>query len=649
MTASPILAAAAALAVAGGWTLSHPAAAEAVHEYQGASLSADGAFIASVESDQNADDPKTPHGRIVVRDASGKVAAIYDPCGACRYAGLAFAPDSDAVAFIATDRATGSAALEVAEAGAVRSIVEVKGNAGVPRWSPDGRTLALLVTIGAHKEVGAVQAGAPLTGEIGSVVDEQRIAVVPRAGGALRLVSPVDTWVYEYDWTPDGRGFVATAAKGDGDDNWWIAKLVRFDAETGAQRILAAPKYQMNAPRVSPDGRTVAFIGGIMSDFGSVGGDLFTVSLDGGEPKDVTQGFKGSFTGVVWRGDRLLASALEGGSEVIAEVSPKSGAVRTLATLDGSTSAGDGHFALDAKGRTAVMASQTFSNPPALKVGPLADLRTVTHDNDALSPHVEARSVVWTSEGYRVQGWLLSPVARRPGVQYPMITIVHGGPSAASTPSYVSSGTVRDLIDHGYYVFEPNPRGSYGQGEAFTEANVRDLGGGDLRDILAGVDAVEKIAPIDDRRLGVYGHSYGGFMTMWSVTHTNRFHAAVAGAGVANWVSYYGENGIDQWMLPFFGASAYDDPAIYDKLSPIRAIKNAKTPTFIYVGERDVECPAPQSIEFWHGLKAEGVETSLVIYEGEGHRIGKPEHMRDLAHRLVAWFDDHLKAKDPAS
>ena len=154
---------------------------------------------------------------------------------------------------------------------------------------------------------------------------------------------------------------------------------------------------------------------------------------------------------------------------------------------------------------------------------------------------------------------------------------------------------------------------------------------------------MEKVAPIDDKRLGIFGHSYGGFMTMWTVAHTARFHAAVAGAGIANWVSYYGENGIDQWMIPFFGASAYDDPAIYEKLSPLTTIKNAKTPTFIYVGERDVECPAPQSIEFWHALKELNVPVSLVIYEGEGHGIRKPEHVHDLAHRLVGWFDQYLK------
>jgi dipeptidyl aminopeptidase/acylaminoacyl peptidase len=132
-------------------------------------------------------------------------------------------------------------------------------------------------------------------------------------------------------------------------------------------------------------------------------------------------------------------------------------------------------------------------------------------------------------------------------------------------------------------------------------------------------------------------------MTMWGVTHSQRFKAAVAGAGIANWISYYGQNGIDQWMVPFFGATMYDDPAVYRAASPIESIKAAKTPTFIYVGERDVECPPAQSLEFWHGLKAMGVPTSLVIYADEGHSLRKGEHQRDLRAREIGWFNKYLK------
>jgi dipeptidyl aminopeptidase/acylaminoacyl peptidase len=190
---------------------------------------------------------------------------------------------------------------------------------------------------------------------------------------------------------------------------------------------------------------------------------------------------------------------------------------------------------------------------------------------------------------------------------------------------------------------QPNPRGSFGNGEAFTRANVKDFGYGDLRDILSGVDEAIKIAPIDSTRLGITGWSYGGYMTMWAVTQTNRFKAAMAGAGIANYQSYYGENKIDQWMIPFFGKSVYDDPEVYARSSPITFIKKAKTPTLVIVGDSDGECPTPQSYEFWHALKTLGVETQLVVYEHEGHMFIKPEHRRDRIRRTVAWFDAHLQ------
>jgi dipeptidyl aminopeptidase/acylaminoacyl peptidase len=117
----------------------------------------------------------------------------------------------------------------------------------------------------------------------------------------------------------------------------------------------------------------------------------------------------------------------------------------------------------------------------------------------------------------------------------------------------------------------------------------------------------------------------------------------VAGAGIANWQSYYGENDIDQWMIPFFGASVYDDPEVYARSAPITFIKNAKTPTLVLVGDRDGECPSPQSFEFWHALRTFGVETQLVVYPDEGHVIGQPEHQRDVTRRTLEWFDHHLK------
>ncbi len=160
--------------------------------------------------------------------------------------------------------------------------------------------------------------------------------------------------------------------------------------------------------------------------------------------------------------------------------------------------------------------------------------------------------------------------------------------------------------------------------------------------------AVSARLPIDPERIGITGWSYGGFMTMFAVTQTQRFRAAVAGAGISNWQSYYGENSIDQWMIPFFGASVYDDPAVYARSSAINFIHNAKTPTLMVVGDRDGECPAPQSFELWHALRAQRVPARLVVYPGEGHRLAAPEHRRDVLERALAWFEQYMPSQDDA-
>jgi dipeptidyl aminopeptidase/acylaminoacyl peptidase len=618
-----------------------------VRQFHDLALTAAADRLADIESSETGEEAKRPHGVLVIRSArDGAVLRTIDPCPTCTYASPAWSPKGDALAFLASNDDSFGVTLYVVEQGEPRVVVQFKGVAGVPRWSPDGSSLALLATADAHKKTGATQASAPQVGEIGEVNDEQRIAVVAPAGGPLRFVSPADTFVYEYDWAPDGKGFVATAAKGNGDNNWWVAKLETVDAATGAETVLASPKFQMNYPRVSPDGKTVAVIGGLMSDFGSIGGDLYTIPIGGGELVDRTPGFKGTFNGLAWRGHGLVATALIGDQNTINLVDPMKASIKTVWSAPASLGGAEfnGEVVLSADGSVAAGVVQDFVHAPALNAGKLAALKPISHENDALAPQLAVRSLSWKSDGQNVQGWLLSPLQLQPGQTYPMIVDVHGGPSAASQPRFTSHGTLHDLIAHGDFVFLPNPRGSYGQGEAFTRGNIRDFGGGDLRDILAGIDAVEKAAPVDDKRLGLYGGSYGGFMTMWGVTQSQRFHAAAAGAGIANWISYYGQNGIDEWMIPFYGASAYDDPAIYNAESPINFIKNAKTPTFIFVGERDVEVPAPQSLEFFHALRALNVPTSLVIYPGEGHGIRKPDHVQDLNRRIIAWFDKYLAA-----
>jgi dipeptidyl aminopeptidase/acylaminoacyl peptidase len=275
----------------------------------------------------------------------------------------------------------------------------------------------------------------------------------------------------------------------------------------------------------------------------------------------------------------------------------------------------------------------------------LEGVMQLSHFNDGVMPAWgKAVSLSWKSDAFRVQGWLLLPKDYDPAKKYPLVVEVHGGPAAAVQANWTGRGGVSatGLSALGYFVLLPNPRGSYGQGEAFTQANRKDFGYGDLRDIVKGVDAVEAQYPVDPGRVGITGWSYGGFMTMFAVTQTNRFKAAVSGAGLSNWQSYYGENSIDQWMIPYFGASVYDDPAVYAKSSAINFIKQAKTPTLVVVGDRDGECPAPQSYEFWHALRDQHVPTQLVVYPNEGHGFVDPVHRRDVMDRAVEWFAKYM-------
>ncbi|GAJ27805.1 alpha/beta hydrolase family protein [Acidomonas methanolica] len=621
-----------------------------LRDFSAVSLSPDGHVLAALEGNESAVPGRRVIRHLVLRAVSGgRAVTVATPdCPECDATSPAWSRDGTHVAFVLRKHGDSLRRIMQVDAfgGALTTLLSFDGAVQDLRFGPDG-TLAVLAIAGARRDPGALEAGAPQTGEIDAQVDEQRIALV--RNGRLDWQSPADLYVYEYDWRPGGvvPRFVGTAAHGNGDENWWRARLYGF--ANGAATELYAPPLdkQLGEPRVAPDGRSVAFIGGLMSDFGFFGGDVFSLDLEapGATPRDLTRGLPATVTGLSWCGSDLVGAGIAGARTAFWTVGR--GAPKLLDAEDDLLSTGGGEPNFSCAGARMAAVRQSFTRAPALVVGAPGAWTVLTHDNDAMPANAVARSVAWRSDGFDVQGWLLSPVTRKPGVErngkVPMIVDIHGGPSSAVTPRYLRARSFnKSVLDAGYDLFLPNPRGSYGQGEAFTHANRRDFGHGDLRDILRGVDAVEKIAPVDDSRLGVTGYSYGGFMTMWAVTQTDRFKAAVAGGGIANWQSYYGQNGIDGWMPPFFGATVYDDPAAYAKSSPIVFIKHVRTPTFIYVGANDEECPPAQSLEFYHALRTLGVPTRLVIYPGEGHGIRNPQHAEDAAARSVAWFNQYL-------
>ncbi len=636
----------------------HAATPRPARAFFSVAIAPDGGHIASIEGD-------TPPGGgapsivdLVIRNADGTGRRnISLPCGRvpeCTPSDAVWAADSRHVAFVLRTPDSHDHSVYVADVtdGRPVRVLAFDGTIGTLRYGPDG-TLAMLATADATKELGAVAPGAAVVGDLDAAVQEQRIAVLHN--GALTYVSPPNLYVYEFDWLRDGHGFVGTAAPGDGDQNWWVARLYSFDA-TGAPHLLYAPpnpQQQITLPTVSPDGKRLAFVGGLMSDFDSVAGDAFVLRLDdpNAAPVNVTQGWNRSVISLAWGCDGThLRAGLQADSQT------QMGALAAAAQpaplsidYDGQEQlqAGDELVSVACATGTVATIHQGFTDPPEIAVGPMGKWRDVTHDNVGILPPAAAKtqSISWQRDGFTQQGWLLLPKNPPPPSGLPMITLVHGGPGEAHTPYFYGPGLIRDLLNAGYALFLPNPRGSFGQGEAFVTALVRQIGHGDLPDILAGIDAAERAAPIDDHRLGIGGWSYGGFMAMFAPTQTDRFRAAYAVAGISDWQSYYGQTGITGWMIPFFGASVYEDPAIYARSSPITFITHTHTPTFLAVGQRDIECPPAQTIEFFHALRTLGVPTNAIIYAGEGHHFHDPAHVADLSRNIIAWFGTYLPAK----
>ncbi len=627
----------------------------ATHNFRQAAISPDGARVAWVENLHGPGGEPSAHTAIYIADAAGKTAPqriTASSDGDVTERAIAWSPDSRHLAFVSN--ASGRPELYVSDLAHAkappRALTDLNGAFDDPRWSPDGTKLAFLLIEDPPREAGPLAAMSAQTGVIEEHPFEQRVVICDVGSGGVRTVSPPDLYVYEYDWSPDSKRLALIAAHGSGDNNWWIAQLYTLPEAGGPITSILKPAMQIADPRWSPDGRSVAVIGGLMSDQGVIGGDVYLVPAAGGEARNLTPGMHASADSIQWDPSRQQIVVVEtvGGMAAVATLDPANGKLTELwRGAESVHAAGYGlGISLAHDGRTSAVVHSSFQRPPELYAGAVGAWSALTHANSHQRPSWgKVESIEWASDPFTVQGWLIYPAHYDPQRKYPLVVVVHGGPSSAVHSAWPGPflGTTL-LSSQDYFVLEPNPRGSYGQGEAFTRANVKDFGYGDFRDILAGVDSVLKSHPIDPKRIGITGWSYGGYMTMWAVTQTHRFRAAVAGAGLADWLSYYGENDIDEWMIPFFGASVYDDPQVYARSAPITFIKQARTPTLVLVGERDGECPAPQSYEFWHALKTLRVPARLVVYADEGHNIARPEHRRDIVHRMLDWFDRYMPA-----
>ena len=654
----PIHASFAALLLAAPALLVAPASRAAtrpVDRFLAVVVSPDGQHVATVE--RRGDAPAA----LVVRDRAGHADEIRIACpdgGSCVPASPVWT-GPDRLAFLASDDAgIGRSEIEQDDAagGQASVLARFDGPLAELRVGPDG-ALAVLATANAHKRPGATAAASRPSGVVGTAVDEQRIARVEANG--LRFVSPPGFYVYHYDWLPNGRGFVGVAAPGDGDSQWWVASLHRFDDQAGGDTVLFRPsgREQLADPVVAPDGRSVSFIGGWMSDEGSTGGDVYRLALDRADavPADLMAGSDATATSIA-RGcaaDGVVAALLDGPRLRIVRLD---GADRATTLWSGLSRlrAGGWNDGIACGGGWSAAASEDFTRPPELVAGPIGRWAPISRENGGASLAASVRSLDWTVDGTAVQGWLLTPTGNAAHAEAaaglrPLVVDVHGGPQAAAEPEWAGDTLAGALLRRGFAVVMPNYRGSFGGGERFAQGSIGDIGGGDWRDVLGSVDAAEHAGAIDDRRVGIVGGSYGGYMAMWAVSQTHRFAAAVAEAGVSDWLSIEGEAPQAGSDPISFGANVYDDPRPYLRASPVMHIKGATTPTLITVGDRDVECPEPQSEEFATALAALGVPHEFVVYPGEGHGFSDPADRADERRRAMGWFVRWLGGGGPGA
>jgi dipeptidyl aminopeptidase/acylaminoacyl peptidase len=256
----------------------------------------------------------------------------------------------------------------------------------------------------------------------------------------------------------------------------------------------------------------------------------------------------------------------------------------------------------------------------------------------------EERSWKSSKDGKTIHGVLLLPAGYEKGKRYKTIVHIHGGPEEAWSAGFHGSwydwGSI--LASHGYAVLLPNPRGSDGAGTAFSEANYRDWGIGDFQDIMDGIDMLVSQGIADEGHLGVGGWSFGGFMTSWTVTHTDRFKAAIVGAAVTDLFTMATTSDIDPSYLDGYYGDLASNRKLYDEHSPVRFLEHCHTPTLVIHGEADVRVPVSQGQEFYYGLRFLGRETQMVRYPREPHIFREMEHQRDSLERMLRWYDAHI-------
>ena len=424
---------------------------------------------------------------------------------------------------------------------------------------------------------------------------------------------------------------------------------------TGTVRPLAANPERESGPMWSPDGSRILYstTAGANPFYGNT--ELAVIPAGGGESRILTAGFDENPSPVAWTEEGVFFVASQRTARQLFLLDPESGEVSLQAdtpemimTADLST---DGTaMALQGEDRTTVgeifRVTRRAGGPGAAGAAnapqPVTDMTAQVADWGDLG---NREVIQWQSEhGAEIEGVLMKPPGYDPDRTYPLMVVIHGGPTGTSRPQLVGGYVypVLEWLRKGAVVMMPNYRGSAGYGADFRALNVRNLGVGDAWDVLSGVEALVDRGIADPDRVSAMGWSQGGYISAFLTTSSDRFRAISVGAGISNWMTYYVNTDIHSFTREYLEATPWDDPEIYAMTSPMTYIKQASTPTLIQHGEFDARVPTPNAYELYQGLQDVGVDTRLIIYKGFGHGITKPRERLAAMWHNWEWFARHI-------
>jgi dipeptidyl aminopeptidase/acylaminoacyl peptidase len=580
-----------------------------------------------------------------------------------------WSPDGAWIAFVSARSGKKNLWAVRPDGGEAIQLTDLKSDVGSFRWSPAGDSLALTAidppTDDDETKTRQKNDAKVIDENVRLIrlhlVDFKPLAHdIPKSrqltAGTLSIVSESRAGRTGYDWSPDGKTLVVCHAKSPRPDDWTSADLSLVDVATGTVSPLVHSKSAETIPLYSPDGKSIAYAAS--DDPPTWGGArrIHVIPAAGGTAVKLADTFDGfgrhsDLVGWSQDGSRLYFTEIRGTAMWLAEL-PLQGDPRPTSCWGGTPPAGTsvGGYSLNSTRTHFGFGWEGLDQPPEAYVVPVPgfDPHAVSAIHAGL-PKMESgftEVVQWKStDGLEIEGLLTLPANYKKGQRCPLLLIVHGGPMGVFMQTFDGNpGTypVAAFAARGYAVLRPNPRGSSGYGRKFRYANYGDWGGGDFRDVMAGVDHVIAEGIADPDRLGVMGWSYGGFMTSWTITQTKRFRAASVGAGVTNLMSFTGTADIPGFLPDYFGDEYWNNLDTYRSHSAMFQIKGVTTPTLIQHGEKDERVPLSQGQELYNALKRQGCTTRMIVYPRTPHGIEEPRLLLDCMNRNLEWFDGYV-------